>query len=59
MVSVEMQMKHAEPNVLNKRLDDEDYLAGKYSTADMTVWPWCREPARKGVDPDDSPNVGD
>ena len=42
-------------NVCIKR----DYLAGEYSIADMAVWPWCREPGRRGVDPNDFPNVKD
>ena len=25
----------------------------------MAVWPWCREPGRRGVDPNDFPNVRD
>ena len=45
--------------VLDKRLDKRDYLAGEYSIADMAVWPWCREPGRRGVDPNDFPNVRD
>jgi len=45
--------------VMNKRLGEAEYLAGEYSIADMAVWPWCREPARRGVDNDDFPNVCD
>ena len=45
--------------VLDKRLDKRDYLAGEYPIADMAVWPWCREPGRRGVDPNDFSNVRD
>jgi len=43
--------------VLNKQLGEQDFLAGEYSIADMAVWPWCRTPDRRGVDPKDFPNV--
>jgi GST-like protein len=43
--------------VLDKRLAEMEYLAGDYSIADMAVWPWCREPSRRGVDARDFPNV--
>ena len=29
-------------NVIDKRLDDRDYLAGNYSIADMANWSWVR-----------------
>jgi len=43
--------------VMDRRLAEAEYLAGDYSIADMAVWPWCREPSRRGVDPSDYPNV--
>ena len=43
--------------VLNKRLDDREFLAGDYSIADMACWPWMRTPANHGVDPDEFPNA--
>lgn len=27
-------------SVLNTRLQDKEYLSGKYSIADMATWPW-------------------
>ena len=43
--------------VMDRRLADADYLADEYSVADMAAWPWCRAPERRGVDPEDYPNV--
>jgi GST-like protein len=43
--------------VMDRRLAEAEYLAGAYSIADMAVWPWCRSPERRGVDPADYPNV--
>ena len=44
--------------VMDKRLADNEYLAGDdYSIADMAVYPWCRNPERRGVDPEAYANV--
>ncbi len=44
--------------VMDKRLADNQYIAGdRYSIADIAIYPWCRNPARRGVDPEDYPNV--
>ena len=43
--------------VLDKRLDDRDFLAGDYSIADMACWAWMRTPAAQGVDPDEFPRA--
>ncbi len=43
--------------VLDNRLSECDYLAGDYSIADMAVYPWALNPARKGQDEDDFPNL--
>ena len=43
--------------VMDKRLADNEYLAGDYSIADMAVYPWCRNPERRGVDPEEYANV--
>lgn len=34
--------------VLDRRLADRDYIAGKYSIADMACWPWIRPWERQG-----------
>ena len=36
--------------VLDKGLEDQDYLAGEYSIADIATWPWLRRPERQGID---------
>ncbi len=43
--------------VMDRHLAERDYFAGDYSIADMAVFPWCRNPDRRGVDHDDYPNV--
>ena len=44
--------------VMDKRLGESEYIAGKdYTIADMAIWPWCLNPDRRGVDPDEFPNV--
>ena len=43
--------------VMDRQLANRDYLAGEYSIADMAVWPWCREPSRRGVDDSEYPNM--
>ena len=48
--------------VLDKRLADRDYVAGKgrgeYSIADMAIWPWSRSHKNHQIDFADFPNVG-
>jgi len=43
--------------VLEKRLKQEDYLAGTYSIADMAAYPWVRAAATKSFDWDAYPAV--
>jgi len=42
--------------VVDRRLQDRDYLAGEYSIADIACWPWMRNPDRQGVVADEYPN---
>ena len=43
--------------VLNARLVDRDYLAGRYSIADVASWTWSRNWKRQGQNLDDFPHV--
>jgi GST-like protein len=43
--------------VLDRQLQDRDYVVGDYSIADMAIYPWLRFPDRHGVDLDSFPNV--
>ncbi|MEE8213893.1 MAG: glutathione S-transferase N-terminal domain-containing protein [Alphaproteobacteria bacterium] len=44
--------------VMDKRLADNLYIAGDfYSIADIAIYPWCRNPERRGVDHAQHPNV--
>lgn len=43
--------------VLDRRLEKSEYLAGKYSIADIAAWPWIRLYERQGQDLADYPNV--
>ncbi|MFQ5353155.1 MAG: glutathione S-transferase family protein [Candidatus Binatia bacterium] len=43
--------------VLDRRLEDSEYLAGDYSIADIANWSWVRTHAWSGVDVDDLPNL--
>ena len=43
--------------VLNERLADRDYVAGRFSIADIAVYPWVRVAKGHGVDIDRYPNV--
>ena len=42
--------------VLNKRLADREFIAGRYSIADMACYPWVL-PERQGQDLDDFPHL--
>ena len=44
-------------NVLDKRLESREYVAGEYSIADMAIFPWCRLHGRQGQRIEDFPNV--
>ena len=44
-------------NVLNKRLENRDWIIDEYSIADMAIFPWTRTPERQGVDLNDFSNV--
>lgn len=43
--------------VLNKRLSDNEYLAGDYSIADMANWCWAKTYEWSGVEIDDLPHL--
>jgi GST-like protein len=43
--------------VMDRRLEDRDYLAGTYSIADMASFPWVRPHKRQGQNLDDFPNL--
>jgi len=43
--------------VMERRLEDRDYLAGDYSIADMAAFPWARIAHRLGQNFDDFPKV--
>ena len=43
--------------VMNKRLEDREFLAGDYSIADMACYPWIVSHERQGQDLNDFPNV--
>jgi GST-like protein len=43
--------------VLNRRLDDREFIAGEYSIADMAAWPWIVSHERQGQSLNDFPNV--
>lgn len=42
--------------VMERRLQDRDYLAGEYSIADMAAWPWVL-PTLQGQNMDDFPHL--
>ena len=44
-------------DVLDRRLSEEEYLAGDYSIADIAVWPWIARFEWQPVVMDDHPNV--
>ena len=43
--------------VMNKRLADREFLAGKYSIADMACYPWVVPHQRQGQNLDDFPHL--
>ncbi|HEU0221289.1 MAG TPA: glutathione S-transferase N-terminal domain-containing protein [Paracoccaceae bacterium] len=43
--------------VLNKRLEDRDFVAGPCSIADMAIWPWASLWERQGQDIAQFPNM--
>ncbi len=43
--------------VLDRRLDGREFVAGAYSIADMSIFPWCRLHGRQGQKLEDFPNV--
>jgi len=43
--------------VLETRLADHEFIAAdQYSIADMAIFPWCRNPERRGIEHGDYPN---
>ena len=45
--------------VLNTRLEGRDFVAGDYSIADMSIWPWISRFEWQNIDLADFPNVRD
>jgi GSH-dependent disulfide-bond oxidoreductase len=45
--------------VLNTRLEGRDYVADRYSIADMAIWPWISRFEWQQIDLDAYPNVRD
>lgn len=43
--------------VIERRLERRDYLAGDYSIADISAWPWTRSGERLGQTMSDFPNL--
>jgi GSH-dependent disulfide-bond oxidoreductase len=43
--------------VLDKQLDKSDYVAGEYSIADMSIWPWISRFEWQQMDLNQYPNV--
>lgn len=43
--------------VLDKRLADHEFVAGDYSIADISIWPWISRYEWQGIDLNDFPNV--
>ena len=43
--------------VLNKRLEDRQYVAGDYSIADMISWPWVSGSSSDALDMAEFPNI--
>lgn len=43
--------------VMNRALDEREFLAGDYSIADMAAWPWVKPHERQGQRLEDFPNV--
>ena len=43
--------------VLDRRLGEAEYVAGKYSIADIAIFPWTRSYENQGVDLAEFPNV--
>jgi GST-like protein len=42
--------------VLDKRFGETEYVAGtEYTIADIAIYPWCQEPAKRGLNHDDYP----
>jgi len=42
--------------VMDRHLAENEFFAGDYSIADISIFPWCRQPERRGVDQDEFPN---
>ena len=41
---------------MDRHLANNEYFAGDYSIADIAIFPWCRQPDRRGVEQDEFPN---
>jgi GST-like protein len=44
--------------VMDKQLGETEFIAGPdYTIADMSIWPWCMNPEKRGISHDTFPNV--
>ena len=43
--------------VINKRLSNKDYIAGNYSIADISIWPWVARFERHQINIKEYPNI--
>lgn len=43
--------------VLDQHLEERNYVAGEYSIADISIWPWMRQSEPQGVDMTKYPHV--
>ena len=44
-------------SIIEKQLEENDYLAGEYSIADVATFPWVREYERYGITEEHIPNL--
>ena len=44
-------------DILNKKLLNKDYIAGNYSIADISIWPWVARFERHQINIKDYPNI--
>ncbi len=43
--------------IIDSQLENQDYLVGDFSIADISTWPWAKTHAWSGVDIEDLPNL--
>lgn len=44
-------------SVLDRHLEENEFMTGEYSIADMAIWPWTTRHQHQKVDPEHYPNV--